>query len=535
MTKLELSITEQMDYETFVQIISNIPSCIFYKDRDLKYRFSSHCWAQLNSDDINGKTDLDIRKDKENAIKAMEADQAIIESGKGAHYVIKSDIDGDISYLELIKEPIFDSAGGVIGIVGLINDVTEKTIMEKQITDMSNMLEIQCKELEKSNSELKETVVRIERMIKTQKLFTASMNHELRSPLNGIIGNLQLLMEDSELKSYQLDQIKNAYFSSQLLLEIVNELLDYAKLEMSNFSVVLSDFSISDILDNIKIYATTQCQQKSLEFVLSKSDDLPEYFRGDKNRITQIIHNLVSNAIKYTEKGRVTLSVSYADGRLNIVCADTGQGMSEEALQTIFVPFVRFNEENNVSIQGTGLGMSVVKKIVDLMNGEINITSQINRGSTFTVTLPLEALAASNLKSVETSINASPKLEGMRVLCIDDSRVNTSLVSSILAKLDVITDEALTSEDGIKKADQEKYDVILLDHMMPGRDGLETFDQIRSSSRFNKATPVIMLTGNSGAFYDDLYRSKGIDHWLVKPIMKEDLLDTILSVMSDNK
>lgn len=137
MTTIEDDITQNIDYKTFIKIINNIPSCIFYKDTELRYQFSSHCWEQLISDDIIGKTDLEIRKDKENAAMAMELDKNIIRSGKGCSYVIKSEIDDHVSYLELIKEPVFDDKGEVIGIVGLINDVTEKTVLEMKIKELN--------------------------------------------------------------------------------------------------------------------------------------------------------------------------------------------------------------------------------------------------------------------------------------------------------------------------------------------------------------------------------------------------------------
>lgn len=537
MTKLDLTITEQMDYETFVRIISDIPSCIFFKDSDLKYRFSSHCWAQLVSDDIIGKTDLEIRKDKENAQKAMEADRAIIESKKGVSYVIKSDIDGDVSYLELIKEPIVDASGQVIGIVGLINDVTEKTIMEKKIVDMSEMLEVQCRELETSNEELKASLKKVEQLHTAQKLFTASMNHELRSPLNGIIGSLQLLMDDNRLNSEQAEQVKNAYFSSQLMLEIVNELLDYAKLEMSNFTINNEPFSLPDIISNIQFVAKTQADVKGLKFRLVCDNNLQDNYIGDKTKISQIIHNLVSNAIKYTETGTVTLTFSYMDGNLIITCADTGQGISKESMGALFDPFVRFNEKKNANIQGTGLGLSVVKKILDLMKGQITVSSEINKGSVFTVKIPVES-ASGSCKSVNISSDSANLYtdisfiyDNLNVLCVDDSKVNATVLVSMLNRFGISTDVAYSAKEGIKQAAENKYNIIFLDHMMPGMDGLEAFEEIRKTCPLNKETPVIMLTGNSGKSYEELYIQHGIDGWLVKPIIKDLLIAKIKEVI----
>lgn len=533
MTKLELSIMDEMDYETFVSIIAKIPSCIFFKDSNLKYRFSSHCWAQLIDDDIVGKTDLEIRKDTENAVKAMEADRAIIESKKGQHYVIKSDIDGEISHLELIKEPIMDASGEVIGIVGLINDVTQQTIMEKQIVDMSKMLEEQCDELETSNEELRATLEKVEQMHTAQKLFTASMNHELRSPLNGIIGNLQLLLEDSSLSREQSDIVKNAFNSSQMMLEIVNELLDFAKMEMGGFTIKQEPFVIARLLDNIEFSASTQAKAKGLEFSLIK-DFLHDIYMGDEIRLAQIINNIVSNAIKYTEKGYIELEVAYENGMLKIVCADSGQGISADAMDTLFDPYTRFNEKKNAKIQGTGLGLSVVKGLVNGMNGEITVESKLGIGTTFTIRIPIQPASVEEFFSCENREDIidvdNMDFGHLKVLCVDDSKVNLTMMAAMLNKVGINADEAFSGMQGIARADRTKYDVIFLDHMMPIMDGLETFDIIRKNSSLNFDTPIIMLSGNVDPEAAEVFKQHGAAGHLVKPVLKEKVLEMIARV-----
>lgn len=436
MAKVDESIMNKIDYATFVNIISNIPSCIFFKDKDLKYQFSSHYWAQLLSEDIIGKTDVDIRKDTENAEKAMESDREILRSKKGHIYTIKSEIDGETSYLELIKEPIINSNGEAIGIVGLINDVTEKTLLQKKIVNISKMQEIQCRQLEASNEELKSTLDKLEKMHETQKMFTASMNHELRSPLNGIIASLQTLMDDKTLNDQQLDYVRNALISSNAMLDIVNELLDFAKYEMKGIGVNKHPFSLKDMLDNVHFLSEKQAKMKGLAFEFKYSDDIPAVFISDEGKIRQIINNIVSNAIKYTESGYVSLDVTYESGRLCFVCSDSGQGMTKESLDSLFTPFVRFNEKKNTGIQGTGLGLSVVKKIVDSLEGKIDVNSTIGKGSVFTITIPVEVsskntnIKQSTAKKEDTEIPAD--FSKITVLCVDDSIVNLKVMQSLL-------------------------------------------------------------------------------------------------------
>jgi len=534
MSKKEVSIADFLDSEQIVDIISNIPSNIFFKDTDLKYRFLTHHWAQLLSDDILGKTDVEIRKDTENAIEAMAADRKIIDSKKGTNYVIECNIDDYQSFLELIKEPIFDSNGEVIGIVGLINDVTENMILKNKIVGMSGDLERQCNELEASNEELKLSLDKVEKMHAAQKLFTASMNHELRSPLNGIIGNLQLLMDDDDITEKQLEYVKNAFFSSQHMLEIVNELLDFAKLEMSRISLKNEKFSLLELLNNIQFLAEVQTKAKGLAFEVIKDKSVQDYYVGDKTRVSQIIYNLVSNAIKYTEKGCITLSVSYIDCNLIISCADTGQGISDENIDRLFDPYVRINEANNSHITGTGLGLSVVKKIIEVMNGEITVSSKVNEGSNFTVKLPLGvALNDENSLPVEESDVDDTPFEFNKIccLCVDDSKVNVNVMVSILNQMGIQAEDASCGKEGIEKANAKKYDVIFMDHMMPEMDGIETIQYIRKNCKINAKTPFIMLTGNTDDSYGELYRNNGINEWLFKPVVKEQIKDKIISAL----
>lgn len=521
MTNLDETIMNEMEYSTFVNIISNIPSCIFFKDQQLKYRFSSHCWAQLISDDIVGKTDLDIRKDKDNALKAMEADREILRTKKGCKYTIKSDIDGEVSYLELIKEPIIDKTGEAIGIVGLINDVTQKVVMQKQIMEMSDKLEMQCHELEESNEELSSALEQLKKLHVAHKLFTASMNHELRSPLNGIIGLLQLLLEDKNLNIEQRNNVYNAYQSSQLMINIVNELLDFARMEVDEFQIKQEVFSLRDAVDNVIFVTRNQAAVKNLEFIVEVQEGIPDQFIGDEIRLKQIMFNFASNAVKYTDAGSVCLMISYQKEQLSITCADTGQGMDEAALTSLFDPYVRFNESKNKNIKGTGLGLSIVKKIIDKMGGTVVVQSKLNEGSTFTATIPLKEYA--DLQKQDRKKDYSQ----LSVLCVDDIEVTMVVLTMILKHIGIKADQAGSGREAIEMASKKQYDLIFLDHMMPQMDGIETFHVIRTQCLMNQSTPVVMLTGNDDEETFKLYQKEGLDGYLVKPASKDRLVEVI--------
>lgn len=513
-------ISKSIGYKDFYSIIEKIPSNIFFKDTELRYRFSTHHWQQVNDENIIGKTDLEIRKDTENALIAMESDRNIIRTGVGCKYVIKSEIDGKVSYLELIKEPMFSEDGTVIGIVGLINDVTEKTLLSQKV--------------EAANEELRSMLDKIQRLSESRKLFTASMNHELRTPLNVIIGLLQIVLSEGGLSQTQQEYISNAYKSSMTMLELVNELLDIAKMETDEFKIRQERFNLDDLIYNVKKSTEALAVSKGLEFRLAVTDNARESFYGDELRINQVINNLVSNAIKYTDNGSVELTIDYMNGELIINCADTGQGISEEAQKVLFDPYVRINESKNRMIQGTGLGLSIVKKIVDKMNGHIQVQSELDKGTTFMVSIPLERAQWADELFVEEdyiSEQHSVDLSTLRVLCVDDMKVNVTVFEGLLKSTGMKVDKAYSGPEAINMSEMNKYDIIFMDHQMPNMDGVEALKLIREKCDINKNTPVIVLTGNVGEEYEKLYDEAGFDGYLTKPIIKEGLLATIHSLM----
>lgn len=517
MSKEFKALSDKIDFESFVKIIDTIPSNIFFKDTELKYRFSSHHWSQLNDENIIGKTDLDIRRDKENAYTAMETDRNIIRSGVGCKYVIKSDLDGVVSYLELIKEPVFSDDGKVIGIVGLVNDVTEKYVLEHEVKT--------------SNEELKTTLQKVQKMNEAQKMFTASMNHELRSPLNAIIGLLRMVLDDNELNDNNRSYINEAYKSSLAMLELVNELLDYAKLEAEEFKIRKECFELEAVTKNVHNSYSVLATEKGLEFKVLIGDEIKNRkFYGDDLRITQIMNNLVTNAIKYTDSGNVVLDVNWNNGQLIFSCADTGQGITEEAKNVLFDPFVRVNEEKNKLIQGTGLGLSIVKKIIETMGGSIEVESTFGKGSTFTVTIPLEECDESIVHEENNCCQETPEVIdfcGKKILCVDDTRVNVTVFAGLLKATGITVDKAYSGVECLDLAATNKYDIIFMDHRMPNMDGVETFKRLRESNGINKDTPVVVLTANAGKEYEKEYNEIGFDAYLSKPVMKEKLISII--------
>jgi len=520
-----------LDLEILKRMISVIPSNIFFKDTELRYQFCSHKWREQADGDIIGKTDLEIRLDKENAIPAMEADREIIRTGIGCRYTIESIVGDTVSYLELIKEPVKDENGNVLGIVGLINDVTEQTLLNRKIKKLSEELEKQCVELEGTNSELKSALDAVEKMIANQKLFTASMNHELRSPLNGIIGLLQMLKNDKSLNREQQEYVYHASQSSQLMLGIVNDLLDIAKMDTEEFTIKNDVFDIYEFANSVKKTSENLANAKNISFKVDIEAELPAKFLCDETRITQVVNNIVSNSIKYSDKGEILLDIRYSNGRLIFICKDEGQGMSEETINDLFKPFVRFNENKNKNIQGTGLGLSIVKKIVDKMGGSITVESKIDVGSTFTIEIPAAICHDFSRKNTnerdEAAEGTVPDFSNLRILCVDDTKVNIIVFKGLLRDTGINVDEAFSGMEAIEMANVNKYDMIFMDYQMPKMNGVETFRGIKNESLMNKDTPAVLLTANTGDEFGEEWKREGFAGYLEKPIFVGKLISAI--------
>ena len=419
--------------------------------------------------------------------------------------------------------------GGYVLYVG----VKQKLIADEaaiKIALMQDDLTAQNQELIAINEELVDMADRLKTANATQRHFTASMNHELRSPLNGIEGNLQILLRSGTLDSENQETVKNALVSSKAVLQTVNDLLDFSKLEEGKFEIIKRHFDLRDLLDNLLAIFTPVAKSKGLEFQIRIPRNTRVSLYADNVRIQQVLTNLLSNALKYTASGQVVLSVSTTTYHLNFRVRDTGQGMTPEEIKYLFDPFTRFNLQENIHIQGTGLGMNIVSNLLKEMKGSIDVTSQKNVGTTFMVSIPIMYFDKDIIfttpreeKSEDVNVNV---LEGLRILSVDDLKINRTILRGLLKKCNVDITDASSGQQAVAECYMNHFDVIIMDHMMPDMDGLEALDAIRANGN-NMRTPVIMLTGNTGQEYADLYREHGACGHLEKPILYESLVEEI--------
>ncbi|MBP9996999.1 MAG: response regulator [Lachnospiraceae bacterium] len=371
--------------------------------------------------------------------------------------------------------------------------------------------------------------------------FLANMSHEIRTPINSIMGMDEMILRESPTKDITeyAKAIKN---SSEFLLGIINDILDFSKIEAGKMDIIPTQYNTADILADLINVLEERAANKSLYVNKNIAANIPSVLLGDSVRIRQIIINLISNACKYTDTGSVSFTVSWenidgCDG-LKVVVADTGIGMRAEDIDKLFDKFTRIDEKRNASIEGTGLGMSIVKYLVTAMNGTIDVESEFTKGTKVTVFLPQTAIDNTYLclnKNVSNSEekNHTPNFTApdAHILSVDDVAVNLTVLKALLKKTKVNVDVADSGKNCLEMCQKNKYDIIYLDHMMPDMDGLETFEKLRNSDGPNKTTPTIIFTANAISGSEQKYIELGFDSYLSKPIIPEKLEQTLIDFL----
>ena len=350
--------------------------------------------------------------------------------------------------------------------------------------------------------------------------FLANMSHDIRTPMNAIVGYSTLLIKDADDKNKIIEIGKKITYSSQHLLSLINDVLDMSKIESGRTSLNSDKVDVSEVINNISEIVQVQTKSKKQSFEIKTKGNIPPYIYADKLRLTQILLNLLSNAVKYTEKnGTISLVVEgYGNNgqtcHLRFIVSDNGQGMSREFIEKIFEPFSRETNSMTNKIQGTGLGMSITKSIIDLMGGTIDIQSELGKGSVFTVDLifsvPLD----------ENDDNFFADHEITRVLVGDDEIDVTENIQSILSDAGLECDAAIGGLESVDKAtrayeDNNSYDVIILDWKMPDMDGVECVRRIRKE--IGKDVPIFVLSSYDVSEIEDEAKKAGVDLFLPKP------------------
>lgn len=426
--------------------------------------------------------------------------------------------------------------------VEINNPTIELVSLAEDVNSMAEQIEITHKTLHQTIEELKCAKSEAESASKAKSDFLAMMSHELRTPMNGVLGMLQLL--DENLSSPQdKDYVATALQSTEHLLTVINDILDFSKIEKGQLTIEEIDFNLLTLIENCYASFKHDACTRDINFTLTwKSHPECARFIGDPTRIRQVLVNLLGNAIKFTEQGEVSLLIDFSDSGENkvdnkttllISIKDSGIGIPESHIPKLFRSFEQADKSINRRFGGTGLGLTIVKQIIEQMGGDIVVSSVENVGSTFTIRLPLTPSPSQHDK-VEALLE---KKTGFgKALLVEDNIVNQKVASALLRKIGLDVEIANNGLEALSHYKEKEYDIILMDCQMPVMDGLEATKNIRqfeTTSEKNR-TPIIALTANAMEGVESTCLKAGMDAYLTKPVKKSQLEDIVVRFVSTN-
>ena len=368
--------------------------------------------------------------------------------------------------------------------------------------------------------------------------FLSNMSHEIRTPINAIMGMNEMILREAIHPAIR-EYAENIRSASESLLGLVNDILDFSKIEAGKMEIIPVEYELSSVLNDLVNMVKTRAEKKGLSLSVEASPELPTLLFGDEIRIKQVATNILTNAVKYTEKGSVTLRVSFekAGGQsilLRFDVRDTGIGIKPEDLDKLYNAFERIEEARNRTIEGTGLGMNITKRLLELMGSRLEVESVYGEGSTFSFTVEQRVMNWSPIGNFEeayrrTAIRQQVYRESFtapdaRVLIVDDTKMNLTVMRGLLKATKMQIDEAESGQEALTLTEKKKYDVIFLDHRMPGMDGVETLVSLRMQLHGkNSDTPVVCLTANAVSGAREWYLERGFNDYLTKPVKGEQL------------
>ncbi|MCL2029140.1 MAG: PAS domain-containing protein [Deltaproteobacteria bacterium] len=441
--------------------------------------------------------------------------------------------DGEYAYYRACGETIRDEKGNPLRVAGALMNITETKNM---------LLEIEKQRMD------------AEAANKAKSDFLSAMSHEIRTPMNAILGITEIQLRNETLEGGVREKFEKIHVAGDLLLGIINDILDLSKIEADKFELMIDVYEIASLINDTAQLNMTHIGSKPIDFVLHIDENTPALLSGDELRVKQILNNLLTNAFKYTEEGKVEFSVSAETGGDDTVIlvlrvSDTGLGMTQKQLYMLFDKFTRFTHNVNRSIEGTGLGMSITQNLARLMNGEIFVDSSPGKGSVFTVRLPQARVGsgvlgrelAENLRGIQKSGRTQMKRAQIirepmpygSVMIVDDMEMNIYVAEGLLAPYGLKIDSAGSGFEAIERIKEGNfYDIVFMDHMMPKMDGMEATKIMRSMGYHGS---IVALTANAVSGQEEIFLSNGFDGFISKPIDVRHLNNILNKMIRDKQ
>ncbi len=367
--------------------------------------------------------------------------------------------------------------------------------------------------------------------------FLSSMSHEIRTPLNAIVGlSEDITTYEEQVPKEVIEDIKDIQNASQTLLEIVGNILDINKIESEKMEIIENTYKFKEEITKLCKVTSTRIGDKPIKFNLNIADDIPYELIGDKGKVKEIVNNLLTNAIKYTEQGEVNLTIKCINdinkniSNLIITCQDTGRGIKAENISKLFTKFDRLDVDRNTTTEGTGLGLAITKSLVEMMGGKINVQSQFGKGSIFVVQIPQKIGKLVTTEEIIEENKIDDNYGHKKILIVDDNVLNIKVAKRALSTFDFEIDEAKSGEECINKVNNNNYDLILMDIMMPYMNGEQTLQKLKENPNFT--TPVIALTADALTGSKEKYIEKGFNDYISKPFSREQIKEKLNLIFS---
>jgi len=408
---------------------------------------------------------------------------------------------------------IINTAPLVLGLVAYYAGIQQDKIHQLN-KELKVKIKDQLQNLQSSNKKL-------ERSLHFKDAFFANMSHEIRTPMNGILGMLDILRKDDTLTDTQLDYILTIYESSASLLRILNEVLDLAKIEAGKMEIIPTETNLHQLIQQVvKVFSAT-AKQKEVAITYTPQRLAAEWVNVDNTRLSQVLSNLLGNAVKFTEKGSIEVKLQQLPSKgqqalYKLSVCDTGIGISPKNQASIFEEFAQVDYPQAI---GSGLGLTISKKITELLGGEIGVESKLGQGSTFWFTFQAQPIDTPT-KSLLQFENKTPMLN-KHILLVEDNKINQKVACIILKKINCTVDVANDGIEALEKFEPSKYDLILMDIQMPNLNGIEATQNLKA--QYTKLPPIVGLSANAMQGDAEKYIAEGLDDYISKPIIIEDL------------
>lgn len=498
-------------------VVTDRTGVIIYANRSYREYFN------LDKDPVGTKNFINMFKNK----RPPEEGMAFVrEHNIESHKYPTETLDG--RFVEISFTVIRDRFKETKAVLNIIEDVTERQKLLINLEKQKEIAELSRQEAIDAN------------MAKSN--FLANMSHEIRTPMNAILGLNEMVMKE-DIPPVARGYCQDIYDSGQTLLALINDILDFSKVESGKMEIVPVSYEMSSLLNDVINMSTKKIRDKGLEFETDISPLIPYKLWGDEVRIHQVLINLLNNGAKYTEQGQVKLTVEFIKsgpkrGVLHMAVKDTGIGIHADDLDKIFDKFVRSNMHANRRVEGSGLGLSITKQLVEQMGGKIYVTSSFGKGSEFSVELPQEILDETPMGDFNDALKRARSVRGnkvvpyiaplARILIIDDNKVNLTVARGLLKGTEIFAEAVLSGSEALEKVKYSKYHIIFVDHMMPDMDGEETLKQMKAmEDNLSLDAKYIALTANAISGSREMYLDMGFDDYLAKPINTDKYLEMI--------